>query len=81
MTRAGDKVVWRCVDRAENGEDALCKNIHSIADLEVGEHVCEKLSLAEFDEDLVRENIGGIVINLGEMEINMSNEIEQGLIL
>lgn len=49
--------------------------------MEVGEHVCEKLSLAEFDEDLVRENIGGIVINLGEMEINMSNEIEQGLIL
>jgi len=62
ITRANDEVVWRCTDRVENGENAMCENLHTIADSDVKKLICKKLDIFEFNEKLVRDNIESIVI-------------------
>jgi len=35
ITRPIGEVVWRCADKVENGKNALCKNSHTVSDMEI----------------------------------------------
>lgn len=62
ITREDGEVVWRCADRVENGKQALCQNMHTVADAEIKQAICDYLGIDRYDEKTVNAELHRIEI-------------------
>ena len=61
VTRSGGEVVWRCANRVEYGK-VYCKDSITVTDTAVKEFLCQTLDMQVFEEQLVRVNVGSILV-------------------
>ena len=62
ITREDGEVVCRCADRVENGKQALCQNMHTVADAEIKQAICDYLGIDRYDEKTVNAELHRIEI-------------------
>lgn len=69
ITRSSGEVVWRCANRVEHGK-RFCKHSPSIPEQQIRDAICDKLSLAVFDEQVAKKYVDFITIQSdGTLEV------------
>jgi hypothetical protein len=67
-------VVWRCADKVENDKNSMCKNNHTITDIEIKQYLCNKLNINECDEDSIKQNVEAVFIMPNGIEIYFKDQ-------
>lgn len=75
ITRPSGEVVWRCANRVEYGK-CFCKHSPSIPEQQMRDAICDKLSLAAFDEQTVKKRIDFVtILPDGTLEIEVHQRL------